>query len=137
MKLSNLRTFVLSLGVVIAPVGLMAQAPIHATVPFDFTVGSKSLAAGNYRVAMVASGALSIRNADTKSGVIVLAQGGSDRAPAGKVHLIFKRYGNQYFLSQVSRSDEGWEVLRSRDEKELILKQAAVKVVELAAATGN
>jgi hypothetical protein len=42
MNTSMLRTLAkLSLSAALSPVGLMAQAPINVTVPFDFTVGPK------------------------------------------------------------------------------------------------
>jgi hypothetical protein len=51
METSILRTLAtLSLSAVLGPISLWAQGPIHVTVPFDFTVGAKSLAAGEYRV---------------------------------------------------------------------------------------
>ena len=62
MKTSILRTLAtLSLSAVLGPVSLMAQLPILVKVPFEFSVGSKSFAAGEYRIGEQTHHVLAVR----------------------------------------------------------------------------
>ena len=134
MNLSIFRTWTLSLSAIIAPVGLMAQAPIHATIPFDFTVGKTILTAGDYRVKEIAPTVLSVQSMDGKFYTLVLVNGSSARAATGKVHLTFNRYGDQYFLSRISQFDKAWELPKSRTERDVVAKRLLAQRIELAAA---
>jgi hypothetical protein len=67
------RTLTLSLSAVIAPVSLMAQSSIHANIPFDFNVGTKTFAAGEYRVQHVAPLVLAIVNPNGSTAMMVQA----------------------------------------------------------------
>lgn len=94
-----------------------------AQVPFDFMVGNKTLASGQYHVRAVnsAGDALSIRNADAKDQALCLTDG-AGRAKAeskGEARLVFHRYGNTYFLSQVwmAGSSIGRELRKTRQER--------------------
>ena len=65
MKTSVLRTLApLIFSAALGPVSLMAHAPIHMTIPFDFTVGSKSLPAGEYHLKEQAPHVLAIQSVD-------------------------------------------------------------------------
>jgi hypothetical protein len=72
---------------------------VTAKVPFEFTAGPTTLAAGAYRLE-ARQGVLLVRN--DKKGVFVLAQstepGTRDRKPT---RLVFHRYGDRYYLRQV------------------------------------
>jgi hypothetical protein len=134
MKTSILRTLAtLSLSAVLGPVSLRAQGPIHITVPFDFTVGSKSLAAGKYEVRRVAPMVVAIQSADGRSNIMTQALPGDPKAAPGKATLTFNQYGDRYFLSQVSDYGHGWELPKSSAEKELIAKRASPRPVTVAA----
>jgi hypothetical protein len=93
---------------------------IRADVPFDFVVGDKTLAAGEYSVSQISSaGGIAVRSRDGEQGAIRLSHAVLDRNPRQKTSLTFLRYGNQYFLSQiwVSGSAEGRQVLKSKAER--------------------
>lgn len=127
MKLSILGTVVLGLSA-IAPVGLLAQEPIRMAIPFDFTVGSKALPAGEYILRHPSSAIVSLQSMDGKSFALVLVNNSYKRAQDGKVHLIFNRYGNQHFLSQISKPEDAWDLPKSRQEKEMFAKVSAQPV---------
>src|SRR5215216_2217283 len=92
----------LCLGAVLSPVSLMAQDSIQFKVPFDFTVGSKSFSAGTYTVRPdPARPVLAIRSGDGRSGMFVLTTGLHTNKTLPKCKLIFNRYGDSYFLSEV------------------------------------
>jgi hypothetical protein len=131
MKTSILRTLA-TLSLSLGPISLQAQGPIHITVPFDFTVGSKSLAAGKYEVRRVAPMVLAIQSADGHSNIMSQALPGDAKAAPGKLELTFNQYGDRYFLSRVSNNNLGWELPKSSVEKELIAKRASPRPVTVA-----
>src|SRR6266852_205254 len=108
MKASIVRTLAtLSLTAALGPVSLQAQGPIHVTVPFDFTVGSKSLAAGEYSVRQQAPHVLAIQSVDGHSAMMIMTNPAEPNAARGVAKLTFNKYGDRYFLSHVSDSDRG------------------------------
>lgn len=132
MNTSILRTLLtLSLSA-IGSVSLLAQGPIHATVPFDFTVGSKSFAAGEYTVQEVAPSVLSIRSADANSVALTIASNGGPNK-AGTTTLTFDRVGERYFLSGVSGANRGWELPKPAADKKLAANRASSGQVSVTA----
>jgi hypothetical protein len=126
MKSSILSTLVmLGLSAAFVPVHVMAQEPIHVTIPFNFNAGSKPLAAGEYRVRQLSPVALAIQSVDGNSQVVLMAQAGEPSDVAGFAKVTFNRYGNRYFLSQVSETGKGWVVAISAAEKELLARKQA------------
>jgi hypothetical protein len=133
MKTSILRTLAtLSLSAVLGPVSLRAQGPIHVTVPFDFSVGSKPLAAGEYEARQIMPMVLAIRSVDGQASIMIMTNAAQPTAPRGKATLTFNKYGDRYFLSQVSDYGHGWELPKSSVEKELIAKRASPRPVTVA-----
>jgi hypothetical protein len=100
---------------------------IRANVPFDFTVSDKLLPAGTYTIHRASSGLIEIRNHDKPIAVLTIGtQDGNTSANAGK--LVFHKYGDQYFLSEIL-SD--WATMnvgvpRSKAETRVRLQQAMV-----------
>ena len=80
-----------------------AQATIEATVPFNFMVGKAEMPAGTYTINRLSSSAIEIKGSTTKKSAvsIVWSEGPSGSDSAAK--LVFNRYGDSYFLSQVTR----------------------------------
>jgi len=103
-----------------------AQEPVVANIPFAFSTGNATLPAGEYRVEkMGGDGAvLLIRCADPTAAALVttMPAGGGNNLQT-KSRLIFHRYGNKYFLSQVwsAGSSSGRELRKSAREKEAAL----------------
>ena len=94
---------------------------VRANVPFDFVVGDKTLAAGNYTVATASSNsteAVSIRSSDGRQNAIRLTNAVIENARTRPARLVFNRYGNTYFLTQVwaAGSSEGRELRKSKAE---------------------
>jgi hypothetical protein len=126
MKKQVLRIFsLLSLSVMLAVVSVSANptSPLEANIPFDFSVGGKTLLAGVYTVTpMTTPGILLIRSEDGRAAALVVTNRVQARQEQDQTKLVFHRYGNQYFLAQVWRAGDGdgRELLRSRAERELI-----------------
>lgn len=132
MKTSILSTIAtISLSAVLGPVSLRAQGTIHVTIPFDFTVGAKSFAAGEYRVNQQAPHVLAIRSINGRSVMMIGANAAQATAPPGKAMLTFTKYGDHYFLSQVSDYGHGWELPKSTVEKELAAQRPSPKTVSV------
>lgn len=137
MKNSILSKLVVTLGLSIAfgPVALMAQGEIRTTIPFDFTVGAKSFAAGRYTLQQVKENLFVIRDVHGHSGALAGTLPGEDSERPGLALLTFKRYGDSYFLSQVSDGNRNWQLYQSHAEKMLIAKSAPSGRVVVAAAS--
>ena len=135
MKRSIFNTIaMLSLGAVLGSVHLNAQVPINVTVPFDFNVGTKSFHAGAYTVREISSWVLAIQSADDGSVMFTGTNPGEPGAKAGTAKLTFNRYGDRYFLSNLSGNGRGWALLKGATEKELIAKRTSPTFVEVASA---
>ena len=93
--------------------------PIKVNIPFAFTAGNKTLPAGAYRVRNLTSETLLIQSADGKQVTNILTNHKQAGPTPGQVKLAFHRYGDRYFLAQVWTLWEGYEVTRSRAEREL------------------
>jgi hypothetical protein len=135
MKNSIVRTLVtLGLSAVLSPVALLAQSSIHATIPFDFTVGAKSFAAGDYSVRQINDSVLLIQSVKDGTGVMTMVLPSEKTVKAGIPVLTFNRYGDNYFLAKVSGDDRGWKLHQSPAEKEMIAKVPSPRPVLVAAA---
>jgi len=104
-----------------------AQEPgteIRVSIPFDFTVRGKTLPAGEYEVKRINDEpiGLLIRNVHNKHDDVVFeTEPKIDRSITKRDELIFTRYGDSYFLSEVVTAGEqtGEEVNPSHHEREL------------------
>ena len=134
---------------IIAAVGLFltmavtsasAQTPTGAEVniPFDFSAGKASLKAGTYVIIRKSDSMLQIRHANEKRTILVNAPLtiGSRDYRAGE-RLVFNRYGDEYFLTQVwFTADQGKQLLPSNAEtsaaRELVKRNMKPERVEIA-----
>jgi hypothetical protein len=105
-NMKTLKTIVLAMSAVamLGTTGLYAQTGIVANVPFNFTVDTVKMAAGEYTLATTSetSGVLQITNRETGASVLVNAQKMlSTHEGQGSGMIIFHRYGDRYFFSEV------------------------------------
>jgi hypothetical protein len=111
----------LSVGVALGACQLMAQdSVLHANVPFAFTAGTKSLPAGQYKVsADTVTGVVRVSSADYRENLLIIAIRSAAPNAAGVCKLVFHRYGDRYFLSQIWRpGDIVRELPKSKAERE-------------------
>ena len=118
---------------------LMIAVPAHAqlpgtimrvAIPFDFIVKGKTLPAGNYEIKRISDSpeGLIIRNANEKRDhVIFETEPVETREIPNTSEIVFHRYGDSYFLSEVLTAGEetGQEVLPSRAERQLRSQMAS------------
>jgi hypothetical protein len=106
--------------------GALAQsaAVMQLDIPFEFRAGGAPLPAGHYEVRPLrASNVLSIRCYECKAGAMLIANGVQASHAPEKGSLVFRRYGNTYFLSKVwtAGNPQGRELPESKAEQELKL----------------
>src|SRR5262249_20914820 len=98
---------------------------LRVDVPFNFYVGEKLMPAGEYMVSMndPGSGFMTITGLNNKSSAFFLTYGKLSKNMYGPSKLIFNRYGNTAFLSQVVENGErdAAALLPSNAEKQLRL----------------
>lgn len=98
-----------------------AQEPMQAKIPFAFVAGNTTLPAGEYRVQKVSDGspALLIRSTEGSPAIMVVTRPATVNVPQQKSKLIFRRYGNRYFLVQVwsAGSSSSRELRKSAEEE--------------------
>jgi len=75
---------------------------VKATIPFNFAVNDSWLPAGTYTIDSDANSPNLLKIRDRANSVHILAMGLPDTRDSEKVgKLVFHRYGNQYFLSEI------------------------------------
>ena len=122
---NQLRRFALTAGLTAAlgTMSLMAQMTKagNAEIPFDFQIQDQVLPAGSYTVDETSTtGLIVVRNDDTRKAVLALAPvrtSGKEDGPK----LVFHRYGDRYFLSEIwlTGEDAGHMIRPGKLEKEL------------------
>ena len=82
---------------------LIGSSKIVAQVPFEFMVANKTVPAGEYVVqAFTMDGnTLVIRNAEAKVGLVSTSSQSEGKQDASNYALVFKHYGDRYFLSGI------------------------------------
>ena len=112
---------------------------VRANVPFDFNVGDKTLQAGKITAREMASGALAISNLAKRQNAIRIAHGVSSSNQNGSAKLVFRKYGNRYYLTQVwIPGYNGMEFQNSKTERALeretmIAKNSTTELVTIMA----
>jgi len=112
---------------------------VKANVPFDFTIGKSSLPAGAYGIQSLATATgsvLAIRGENAAKNMLASANSAETLNPSPNSRLVFHRYGDQYFLSQIWLQGEkvGRQFRISRREAEMAKSvQTSEDVIVLAA----
>lgn len=115
---------------------------IRANVPFSFTIGEKTVPSGSYMIGRLGRSPqlVLLQTEDGKRCMIVGSNSAENHNGANKTKLVFNRYKDQYFLSEIwiQGATTGRRIPRTRREKDLARELAAAEVssdrVELLAA---
>ncbi len=103
-----------------------AQSKSTATIPFNFRVGSALMPAGAYEIEYTQPKVVWFRSLDGHESALALATTTSgDAVPPAK--LVFRKYGNQYFLGETRTSSNESEMTfaPSRLEKSIRSEEAS------------
>lgn len=110
-----------SLFVMLTAASVCAQTGtrVDINVPFEFVIGTKTLPAGAYVLTYMQANTIQIQG---RHGVSMLFPTTVVEAKKTENELVFKRYGNQVFLSAIwlKGDNDGRAVKVSRAERELI-----------------
>ena len=112
-----------------------AQMPgtvVRARIPFDFKVRGKTLSAGDYEIRRLsdAPDGLEILSVNDKhERAFFVTEPVQPRAFPRRGEIVFHRYGDTYFLSEIFAGGDrtGRELLRSHQERDLRREMASNK----------
>ena len=143
LRLFALITLLVTVAFASALASVSAQTAGHnitASIPFEFNVGDKTLPAGQYAIGRINSDGTQLRISNRDDSASRLTQTVLVNEPKEESVLVFKRYGDRYFLSQVWKAGEteGRQMLKSDSEKamdrELAKNKAEAGTVTIIAA---
>jgi hypothetical protein len=112
----------------LAVTGAQAQAPskTEVNIPFEFSAGTKTLPPGVYGIKRLSGNYLALRSDDGNSTVILNAPINlTSIDPHSAERVVFKKYGEQYYLSQI------WLTVDTGRELAVRKKAARPQIVEL------
>jgi hypothetical protein len=100
-----------------------AQEPLVVNIPFDFVAGNTQMPAGEYSVKTLGptNAMILIARKDSAASAFINTNAAVTSEPKTESKLIFDRYGDRYFLSQVWTAGNacGRQLLKSTREKEM------------------
>jgi hypothetical protein len=127
MKSNNIygALMILALALIVSVPMTQAQVRARASVPFDFSLDQQSMPAGTYEISSVGAKVLAVRNLDTREARLVIESMHvqvSQASDTPHAKLIFRKYGDQYFLAQIwdGQNHTGIGFPESKLEKELL-----------------
>lgn len=102
------------------------ERAVKANVPFDFTVGNKLVPAGTYTISAESYGVIEIQNRDAH--VALMSTTTPDGRQSKNGVLVFTKYGDQYFLSEIlcSEANMNMAVPPSKTEKRARQQEASI-----------
>jgi len=122
----------------VAPTQAQTNRLIAASVPFNFVIGDRTLPAGEYIFMLVQTGGsdtVKIQSTDGHITAFVLTRASRVKVSQAEPKLVFNRYADQYFLSQVHGLEESTtqQLARPRAEDRLVKMAAEKRNVSIAA----
>lgn len=122
MKTQMLRIAVIAMTLLAASAAL-AQSPgdVVVNVPFTFVVGTHQMQPGRYVVGPMTQGILRIYDTAVTRNQLMFPVNSAQSNTRTGAKLVFHRYGDTYFLSEVWNGDGefGKQLLKSKAEKEI------------------
>src|SRR5438093_460475 len=107
----------------VASANAQLSIPIRAKIPFDFSMGDRKLAAGEYTFSRLSGIAdnktMLVRSEDSSTRMFQSTLTAQVLTPRNESSLVFHKYGDQYFLEQIWMHGEqvGTELPESRSER--------------------
>ncbi len=108
--------------------GAFARTKAQADIPFDFICQQKAMPHGTYSISVLDGYAIEVRSKDGKNHAISLVESTDTVRGTGR-KLVFHRYGDQYFLSEVEAGtgDADIQLPTSKSEKQARLNEAKLQ----------
>jgi hypothetical protein len=123
LKGFSMLVLIMALALATAAANANAQTSnkVVADIPFEFSVGYKTMPAGKYavRAANNQGNALMIQSADGKLAAVRLSDETERSKDNSHARLVFHRYGQKYFLAEVWNGIDkaGRQLLKSSEER--------------------
>ena len=120
---------VLALASAVASAKAQSANKVIADIPFEFSVGYKSMPAGEYSVTTAISArGLLIQSADGKTSALRLSDETDRSKDKPRARLVFHRYGDRYFLAEVwnGNGNTGRQLLQSQEERAIERELASI-----------
>jgi len=120
--------------VVAAPI--FAETPLKANIPFNFTVGSTRMAAGEYTIMFDNPATVRVVREDGTSACVTITIPASTGKTPEVGKLVFNNYGGSFFLSQIWSPgyDQGRQLRKSKLELEVARNTGGVQLASIHAA---
>lgn len=122
----------------LAAAQMSSSTNIRTQVPFEFVVGSKIVPAGecNVQLATMNGRTLAIRNVEAKKSMFYPASMTEGKQESANYAMVFRHYGDQYFLSgiKVKGSKIAYLLPESKAEAELRARNVSATEETLLAA---
>lgn len=131
LSIAKFRTALLGCSLAATAMAFHAYAQSHAmqvNVPFAFHSGSQRLPAGVYRVDIQSSHVILLRG-QSGGGGFVMANPATATKLTSQGKVIFNRYGDQYYLSEIwpQGTESGQRCVKTREEKEAAIAANRMK----------
>lgn len=120
------------------PIAVQAQATaprplLKLDVPFAFVAGDMNMPAGQYEVLHIMNpGWILVRNTNGRANAVVHVQVSATSVGGSSSKLVFSRYGEKYFLSQVWTGEDNEVHDCFKSGAELALARSSSKLPEVA-----
>ena len=100
------------------PMTTSVTGAVRMKIPFAFSVGDKTFAAGEYYVGAANEKAIAVRSVNGKDAAVALTNSVIDSQGVSLPRIIFHKYGDRYFLTQawLKASNQGREFFVSSEE---------------------
>jgi hypothetical protein len=131
MKSRTLVVLVVAAFVAVTAGYAQSSARLMGNIPFEFRVGNTVLPAGAYDITPSATPrTLLVRSEDGKAAVVVLPNTAEKVQAPKDSKLVFNRYGNTYFLSEVWHEgiSRGYQIPKSKSEREMAKNAARTEL---------
>lgn len=119
----TMLTVIVGIALVTAVGSANGQSALVSTakVPFEFNVADKALPAGQYIVKAITESGNGVRISGEDGSAMRLTHRISSNKAPDRGKLVFHRYGQRYFLSQVWNAGEktGLQLLKSKQERNI------------------
>jgi hypothetical protein len=126
-QLFRIPLFVFALVMASAAVAQRQPGDLLVNIPFSFLVGNHQMPSGEYVVTHAANGILRMSNTENPSSGLLTSVQAVESRTSQPPKLVFHRYVDSYFLSEVWTGDGriGRQLPRSKAERELISANAS------------
>jgi hypothetical protein len=125
---------------VVSANGQSTANKVVANVPFEFSVGYKALPSGTYSVQSIVSAGdgLLIQSTDGKISALRLSEATQPIKEKSQARLLFRRYGERYFLAEVWNGidNTGRQLTKSQEERAIANELMLASAKENAHAAG-